>query len=86
MSSSQKRGLTGQEPESKACKVAGRALYNELSAKGVDLTGVGISMASDGQSPAIYLMLRYKKDLPLAPKTYNGYEVVTAVTGQIVPL
>ncbi len=69
-----------------ACKTMGEQLYDELVLDGVELTGVGVSLASDGKSPAIAIRLMNKTDLVKVPSTYNGYEVDAVVTGAIVAL
>lgn len=69
-----------------ACKTAGKKLYDELALSGVELTGVGVSLASDNKSPAIAIRLMNQADLAKVPLTYNGYEVDAVVTGPIVAL
>lgn len=69
-----------------ACKTAGKKLYDELALNGVELTGVGVSLAADGKSPTIAIRLMNQADLAKVPTTYNGYEVDAVVTGCIVPL
>lgn len=67
-----------------ACKKMGHKLYDELEAAGVELTGVGVSLASDKTNPAIAIRLLNQTDLAKVPLTYNGYEVDAVVTGKIV--
>lgn len=69
-----------------ACKTMGEQLYDELVLDGVELTGVGVSLASDGKSPAIAIRLMNQADLDKIPLTYNGYQVEAVVTGPIVAL
>lgn len=67
------------------CKKAGKKLSTELKAKAIQ-AAVGVGVSADGLRPVIYLYLRYKKDIPKVPVTFEGYAVRTVVTGQVKPL
>jgi hypothetical protein len=78
--------LTAKHPEAIACKNSGKKLYDYLSKLGLDLTGVGVGLSSDGQKPAIHIMLKKETGQELIPKSYDNYEVKTIITGEIRPL
>jgi hypothetical protein len=76
--------LTAAHPEAIACEAAGKELYNELDAKGVDLTGVGVGISVDNQRAVIHINVRTSKDKDAVPTTYKNYEVEVIITGDIV--
>lgn len=69
-------------PEQQACEAAGRKLYDMLNELGVRLAGVGVGQDEDGRS-AILIYLRTKAAITTQ---FEGYTVITVVTGDIVAL
>ena len=57
-----------------------------MSKLGLSLTGVGVGLSSDGQKAAIHIMLENQTGQELIPSLYDGYEVKTIITGEIVAL
>jgi hypothetical protein len=76
---------TDDPPEFRACKEAGKRLYNQLKSQGFQLTGVGIGSSSDQKRPAIHIRLHHKPSSPKVPETFEGFEVNIVVTGTIRP-
>lgn len=83
---SNKSALTSGSPETIACKASGKKLYDILKKKGIELTGVGVTLAANKQDAAIQIMLLKKKDSLQVPIVFENYEVKTVVTGVIKPL
>lgn len=61
------------ESTRKACKEAGRKLYDKLASMGVNLNGVGIAATEDGH-PAIAIRVLTAEDLKNVPSMFEGYE------------
>lgn len=86
MTDKTKPWLTANHPEAVACKAAGKKLYNELHALGVELNGVGVTTTDDNQEAAIRVYLLNSSDLSKVPEKYQGFEVKPVVTGVISAL
>lgn len=86
MTDKSKPWLTSDHPEAKPVIEAGERLVEALRAQGLNPTGSGVTVSADGQSAAIFLMVRKKGDLSKIPKTYEGHEVIVQVVSRIVPI
>jgi len=74
--------MTNNDAEFIKCKDAGKRLYKKLSDAGIELTGVGVGLSTDKQSPAIHMMFKHKPKIA-PPDKFEGYEVQVIVTGKI---
>jgi hypothetical protein len=75
--------LSADHPEAIACLVQVKALAAQLKATSIGLTGVGLTVSSDKQSAAIQVNVERRSDVPNVPSYFEGYEVITRVTGKI---
>ena len=76
------------DPEAEKAKKASKRLYKELCDKiGVDaMTGCGIGLNSSDDGPALRVYLLSDEHLKDVPDFFEGFEVVTKVTGPVVAL
>ncbi len=86
MTDKTKPWLTADHPEGLACKEVGERLFTELELIGVDMRGFGVGISDDNQRPTIRVYAFSEDDAKRIPQTYEGYEVITVVTGEIVAL
>lgn len=84
MTDKTKPWASANHPEVIACKAEAKKLYEQLSQQGADLTGVGVGTTDDNQQACIQVYLRTEMDEDMVPATFNGYEVKTVVTGDII--
>lgn len=64
-------------------RTSGRSLSKHLKEKGVDVTGVGVTINNNADGLAIYLLLETKKFKHLVPNKWDEYEVVVNISGGI---
>lgn len=63
-----------------------QSIYDSLTQQGINLTGVGITRVPPKHEPALYVMCMSQDDADRVPNEWQGYKVVTRVTGVISAL
>jgi hypothetical protein len=72
------------ERAKRACKALYKHLIERVGREKLGGCGIGLNSSSDG--PALHVRVLSEKDRGKIPEFFDSYEVLTIVSGPIVPL